>query len=183
MGRSVVVFVIQAAGVVKMASRAAQAPGLLVHQLGECLPGSAYMAGQGIGALIGRGQHQSVKAVPHGQDIPFINAGAAASSLHIVYIVMGKCNHLIQIALFQHNQGCQYLGDTGRVIGLVHVFSIKNRPGVGVHDNARVSLDGHIRGPFGGCRCCYGEKSCAQAEAYKQHKESLHPNILHSLLC
>ena len=90
MGRSVVVFVIQAAGVVKMASRAAQVPGLLVHQLGECLPGSAYMAGQGIGALIGRGQHQSVKAVPHGQDIPFINAGAAASSLHIVYIVSGK---------------------------------------------------------------------------------------------
>ena len=141
------------------------------------------MAGQGVGALVGRCQHQGVEAVPHGQDIPFVNAGAAASGFHIVYIVMGKCDHLIQIALFQHNEGCQYLGDTGGVIGLVHVFAIKNCPGVGVHNNACVSLDGHIGGPFGGCRCCHGEKSCKQAETYKQHKESLHPNILHSLLC
>ena len=163
MGRGVVVLVIQAAGIVKMASRAAQALRLLVHQLGKCLPGAAYMTGQGVGALIGRGQHQGVETVPHCQDISLVNAGAAASGLHIVYIVMGKCDHLIQIALFQHNEGCQYLGDTGRIIGLVHVLSIEHCPGVGVHDNACVGLDGHIGGPLGGCRCCHGEKSGAQA--------------------
>ena len=90
MGRGVMVFIIQAAGVGKMASRCSPGSGPFHSSAGQCLPGAAYMAGQGIGALIGRGQHKGIEAVPDGQDIPFINAGAAASSFHIIDIVMGK---------------------------------------------------------------------------------------------
>ena len=82
------------------------------------------MAGQGIGAFIGRGQKQGVQAVTHRQNVPFINPCRTASRLHVINVVMGKGDHFIQITFFQYDQGCKDLGDTGRIVGLVLILSI-----------------------------------------------------------
>ena len=82
------------------------------------------MAGQGIGAFIGRSQHKGIETVPDRQYVAFVNACAAAAGFYVIDIIVGKRHHFIQIAVFQHNQSSQYLSDTGRIIRLVHILSV-----------------------------------------------------------
>ena len=59
------------------------------------------MAGQGIGAFIGRSQHKGIETVPDRQYVAFVNACAAATGFYVIDIIVGKRHHFIQIAVFQ----------------------------------------------------------------------------------
>ena len=108
------------------------------------------MLRQGVGRLVGGLEEQGVEAVPHGEHIPLVDAGVAAAALHVVHSVVGEGDLLVQTAVLQHNKSRQHLGDAGGVVGLMQIFSEKDGAGIGVHDDAPVSLDGHVGGPARG---------------------------------
>ena len=131
-----------------MALRTAQLGDLLIHHLHKVGDGPRRVLRQGVGRLVGGLQQHSVEAVLHGEAVPRHAAQlVAAVGLHAVHRRLGKLHRLVQLAVLQHHQGRQELGDAGRRVGQVNILSKQNRSGIHIHHDPRLRLDACISGP------------------------------------
>ena len=88
-----------------MAVLTAQLLHLLIHHRHKGVAASCHMLCQSVSRLVGRSEQHVIKAVLHCHLVPRLQRILVAGALfHVVDSVIGKCNHIIQIGIFNHDQ-------------------------------------------------------------------------------
>ena len=114
-------------------------------------------------ALVGRLQHDRIKAVFHGHMLIYISINAG--TFRIINRIFGKCYRLIQRRIFQRQHRCHNLCDTCRITLGMHVFLIQYRSRICFHNDRTLRFD-TVRsrvGPPGIGKCrfhCHGKAGC-----------------------
>ena len=168
------VFIVEPAGIGEMAVLTAQLRRFFVHHLREGFPGTGHMLCQGVGCLVGGLEEHGVQGIPDCEHVPLVQTGVAAAALHVVDGVVGVGHLFVQVAVFQYDKSGQHLGDAGRIIGFMKIFSEKHGSRIGVHNHAAVRFDGNVGGPVRGGVGWRREEAQNQQNAQKNREYTFH---------
>ena len=149
-GGGVVVVVVEAVGIDEMGACHAQLLRPLVHPLHEGGDVPGHSDGQGVGRLVGGGQHQAVEQVVDGDLLPGEKAGGGGIIGHVRQSLRRDGHHRIHGQLspadgLQGQQTGHDLGDAGGVAGLVGVLLVEDLLGVQVDEQGGFGVDGDLR--------------------------------------
>ena len=122
----VMVLIEQTVRIGKMCVGAAELRRLFVHHIHKMLHGTADMLRHRIRTLICRVQHNRIQALLHRHLLSVIAVDSGA--LGIVDRIIGKCDDLIQIGILQREKRRHDFRDTCRIIPLIAIFFVQNRP-------------------------------------------------------
>ena len=127
-GSGVVAVVGGAVCVDKMAARAAQFRGKLVHPFHERGDRPGYMDGDGVARVVAGGQQGAVEQLFHGHGLPHLEIDAAAVLNEVGGHLLGEGDHIRHIDLPGSNgpkghQSGEDLGGAGGIDGRVASFS------------------------------------------------------------
>ena len=174
-GSGIVVLIRQAVRVGKVGIAQSQRRHLLVHQLRKVGQVPAHRLGYGIGAVIGGFHHRPVQRILQGNDLPRLQrqVGGLAPLPYIAYRFLRNGDAVLRLGVGQPQRCCQYLGNAGRILLLVHVFLQQHLPGLGVHHHIGIAVGfRHIILRRHG-RCyragCYYHHRCQQQRRYSLH--------------
>ena len=104
------VLIIQPVWSHKMAVRAPNLPGLLIHHFRKLFHRSSHVFCNGIGTVIIRFKHQPVKQIPH---IKLLSLFCPQMNLGLGCRFCTECHHFIHTAVFHGKNTGQYLCCTG----------------------------------------------------------------------
>ena len=76
--------------------------------------------------------------------------------------------------MLNDNERRQDLGNAGRIVNGMQIFSIDHSAGVGVHQDSPLCFHRDIGRPFGGRICQGGLCACDQYNTQKQGQNSFH---------
>ena len=74
------------------------------------------------------------------------------ADIHIIIIIqtipaiLGEGNRVIKIGILNKQKPGQYLGDTGRIMPVVHIFIIKNFTGINIYDAGGAGIKDNVVG-------------------------------------
>ena len=124
--RRVMVLVKQTVRIGKMRVGTSQLRRFFVHHVHKMLHRTANMLRHCVGTFICRIQHNRVQALLHRHLLPVI--AVDSGTLSIVDRIIRKCDDLIQIGILQREKRRHDFRDTCRIIPLIAVFFVQNRP-------------------------------------------------------
>ncbi len=156
-GRDILLLIVQAGGIGKMAFLTAQLLEFFIHHGHKAvtaafdpgLPG--HMLCQRVGRLVAGAQKEGIQTIADRELIPLLHGDRiTAPAFHVIDRIIRKSHHLVQRAHMLHgHQRRKELGDAGRRVGLMDVPAEQHGTRIHIHHDPRVPFDPRIRWPCG----------------------------------
>ena len=137
--------VMETGGIDKVSALTPQSFCLGIHGVHEGIHAAADLLRQDIARLVGGDDQHALQQLLHRQDLPCLDAGGAAVRRKPLHGALRGGDLLVQgqlpaVHCLQHQQGSHDLGKAGGVHLLMLVFAVHHPPGVGIHQQHRLTV-------------------------------------------